>query len=78
MDSEATKHRYFVSRVLDDLESLEADKALKIPLSDLPDSPADTLTDLHATARKKGIDLRFQADSDFLYVWNALPNSTPI
>jgi hypothetical protein len=74
MVAEPAKHRSFVNQVLDDLESLEADRALKIPLSDVPNSVANTLSILQASAKRKGIDLRLQADSDFLYVWNAPPN----
>lgn len=75
--SEQAKHRSFFKLVFDDLESLEADWALKMPLSDLPDSGANTLTLLHSAARKKGMCLEVRADRDFLYVWNALPKSGP-
>jgi hypothetical protein len=75
---EPAKVRSFINRVLDDLDSLEVDKALKIPLSDLPNSPADTLAILRSAAGKKGMDLRLQTERDFLYVWNAPQNSTPI
>lgn len=67
----------FLSRVFEDLESLEADRAMKIPLSDLPDSPAHTLTVLQSVAQKRGIDLGLRAERDFLYVWNPLPKSAP-
>jgi hypothetical protein len=75
---EAAKLRSFINQVLDDLEILEVDKALKIPLSDWPDSEANTLTLLHSTARKKGIGLEARADGDFLYVWNGRLKSGPI
>jgi hypothetical protein len=67
----------FINRVFDDLESLEVDKALKIPSSDLPNFGASTLALLQSAARKKGIALEVREDRDFLYVWNALPKSSP-
>lgn len=75
--AESAKHRSFIDQVLDDLESLEVDQALKIPLSDLPNSAANTLSLLRTAARKKGTCLEAQADANFLYVWNTLPKSRP-
>ncbi len=74
---EQAKHRSFFKLVLDDLECLEEDRALKIPLSDLPSSETNTLTLLHSAARKKGIHVEVRADRDFVYIWNALPKSAP-
>ena len=68
----------FVNQILDDLESLEADKALKIPLSDLRFLGASSIpTLLQSAARKKGIALEVRQDGDSLYVWNAPPKSSP-
>lgn len=74
---EQAKHRSFFKLVFDNLESLEVNRALKISLSDLPNSGAYTLTLLQSAARKKGMRIEVRADHDFLYVWNALPNSAP-
>jgi hypothetical protein len=75
--AESAKLQSFINQVLDDLEILEVERALKIPLSDWPDSGANILTLLHSTARKKGIGLEARADGDFLYVWNARLKSGP-
>jgi hypothetical protein len=67
----SAEYRSFISQVFGDLEGLEVDKALKIPLSDLPNSEANTLALLHSAARQKRMGLEVRADRDFLYVWNA-------
>jgi hypothetical protein len=65
-------HRSFINQVLADLESLDADKALKITISELPNSAVNALTLLHAATRNRGISIEMQADDDFLYVWKAV------
>ena len=66
------QYRPFINRVLDDLKSLDVDKALKISISELPNSAGNTLTLLYSAARQRGISIEMQADKDFLYVWNAV------
>ena len=66
------QHRSFINQVLADLESLDADKAIKITISELPSSAANALTLLHAATRKRGMSIEMHADDDFLYIWNAV------
>lgn len=69
--------QFFVRQVFDDLNGLEADRALKIPLSSLPDSGINTINLLLSAARQRRMSLHARADSDFLYVWNVLSKSEP-
>jgi hypothetical protein len=64
------KHRTIVSQILDDLEGLESGKALKIPLSDLPDTKVNIRSALNRATRKVGKSVATATDDDFLYVWN--------
>jgi hypothetical protein len=77
LEGEQAKHQSFFTLVFNDLESLEVDRALKIPLSELPNSGANTVTLLHSEARKKGMHLEMRADRDSLYIWNTPPKSGP-
>lgn len=65
------KHRDIVNRILDDLAGLETGKALKIPLSELPDTKVNIRSALSRATRKADKSVATAADDDFLYVWNA-------
>lgn len=64
------KHRDIVTRILDDLEGLQAGKALKIPLSELPDTKVNIRSALSRATRKADKNVATAADDEFLYVWN--------
>ena len=63
------KHKKIVSQLLSDLNQLEAGSALKIPLSELPDSKENIRSALTRATRQKGIEIATSSDEDFLYVW---------
>jgi hypothetical protein len=64
------KHKLIVTQLLSDLEQLAAGSALKIPLSELPDSKENIRSALNRATRQRGIEVATSSDSDFLYVWN--------
>lgn len=64
------KHRSIVVRILSDLEDLTHNEALKIPLSELPDTKVNIRSALKRGATKYGKSVRTAADENYLYVWN--------
>jgi|KBSMisStaDraftv2_1062788.scaffolds.fasta_scaffold19147_5 hypothetical protein len=66
------QQRSFISRVLEDLENLDVDKALKISIFELPRSAVNTVTLLHSVARQSGVSIEMHAGDEFLYVWNRI------
>ncbi len=65
------KHKAVVTAILQDLETLEASKALKIPLSELPDTKVNIRSALNRATRKLGRSVATATDEQFLYVWNS-------
>ncbi len=64
------KHKLIVSKILSDLDQIASDVALKIPLSDLPDTKEKVRAALNRATRKKGRQVATASDDEFLYVWN--------
>lgn len=65
------KHKSIVTQILADLEGLEAGKALKIPLTELPDTKVNIRSALNRATRKLGISVATATDEEYLYVWNS-------
>jgi hypothetical protein len=63
------KHKDIVQLLLDDIEQLQPGKALKIPLSQLPDSKENIRSALNRATRIKGIDVATSSDAGHFYVW---------
>ena len=63
------KHKQIVLQLLSDIAQLSPGAALKIPLSDLPDTKENIRAALSRAARQKSIDLATSSDDAFLYVW---------
>jgi len=63
------KHKKIVTQILSDIDLLEPDRALKIPLAELPDSKENIRSALNRATRQRGIEVSTSSDSDFLYVW---------
>ena len=66
------KHRTIVTRILSDLDRLDAGAALKVPLSQL-DSKERVRAALYRAAGKCGRHVATASDRIFLYVWNRTP-----
>jgi hypothetical protein len=64
------KHKDITTRILEDLDGLEAGKALKISLSELPDTKVNIRSALNRASHKIGKSVGTAADDEFLYVWN--------
>jgi hypothetical protein len=67
------KHKQIVTQLLSDLEQLADGSALKIPLSELPDSKENIRSALNRATRQRGMEVATSSDDEFLYVWNVEP-----
>jgi hypothetical protein len=65
------KHNGVVTQILSDLDGLDSDQCLKIPLDELPDTKANVRSALNRATRKHNKAVATAADEEFLYVWNA-------
>lgn len=63
------KHKQIISQLLADIAQLETGSALKIPLSQLPDTKENIRSALSRAARQANIDLATSSNDEFLYVW---------
>ena len=63
------KHKQIVAQLLSDIEQLEVDRALKIPLEALPDSKENIRSALNRATRQRGIEVATSSDAEFLYIW---------
>jgi hypothetical protein len=65
------KHRQIVTQLLNDIDQLPVGRALKIPLSLLPDSKENIRSALNRATRQRGLDVSTSSDAEHLYVWKA-------
>lgn len=73
------KHKKIVTQILNDVALLEADRALKIPLAELPDSKENIRSALNRATRQLGLEVSTSSDSDFLYIWKTpRPSAAPL
>lgn len=70
------KHKHVISQLLSDLEQLADGSALRIPLSELPDSKENIRSALNRATRQRGMEVATSSDSDYLYVWKTAPGAT--
>jgi hypothetical protein len=63
------KHKQIISQLLQDLERLSKGLALKIPLSELPDSKENIRSALSRAANQRKLAIATSSSDDFLYVW---------
>ena len=63
------KHKEIITQLLADIAQLGAGAALKIPLSQLPDTKENIRSALSRAARQAQINLATSSNEDFLYVW---------
>jgi hypothetical protein len=69
------KHKRIVTRLLSDLEQLEVNMALKVPLSALPDSKENIRSALNRATHQIGIEVSTSSDAEFLYIWKTPASS---
>ncbi len=63
------KHKKIITQLLSDIEQLEEDRALRIPLTALPDSKENIRSALNRATHQKGIEVATSSDAEFLYIW---------
>ena len=63
------KHKVIVLQLLSDLARLQPGQALKIPLSELPDTKENVRSALNRATALKGMDVATSSDAEYLYVW---------
>jgi hypothetical protein len=64
------KHKSIVTKILSDLDQIDAGVALKVPLAKLSDSKEKVRSALNRATRKDGRHVATASDESFLYVWN--------
>jgi hypothetical protein len=63
------KHKQIITEILNDLDLLESEHALKISLLTLPDSKENVRSALNRATRQRGIEVATSSDADYLYIW---------
>lgn len=63
------KHKHIVTQLLSDIEQLAAGRALKVPLTDLPDTKENIRSALNRATRQRGLTVSTSSDNEYLYVW---------
>ena len=64
------KHKTIVTRILSDLDQIQAGVALKVPLAQLAEGKEKVRSALNRATRKRAKDVATASDDTFLYVWN--------
>jgi DNA helicase TIP49 (TBP-interacting protein) len=64
------KHKEIVTKILSDLDQIDAGIALKVPLAKLTDSKEKVRSALNRATRKDGRSVATASDEEFLYIWN--------
>ncbi len=68
------KHYSMLVRVLENLERLEAGRAIKIPLSDCDGAVSDVRAAIFRATCKRGLEIATSSDDEFFYVWKPAKN----
>lgn len=63
------KHKKIITRLLSDIDSLEAGSALKVPLAELSDTKENIRSALNRATRQRGVEVATSSDQDYLYIW---------
>ena len=63
------KHKQIITQLLSDIAQLDHGSALKIPLTELPDTKENIRSALSRAANQKGIGISTSSNEDFLFVW---------
>jgi hypothetical protein len=63
------KHKEIITQLLSDIARLGPGTALKVPLSQLPDTKENVRSALSRAARQAKISLATSSNDEFLYVW---------
>jgi hypothetical protein len=63
------KHKEIITQLLSEIAKLDPGAALKIPLSQLPDTKENIRSALSRAARQQKLNLATSSNDEFLYVW---------
>ena len=63
------KHKEIITQLLSDIAKLAPGAALKIPVSELPDTKQNVRSALSRAASQNKLNLATSSDDEFLYVW---------
>jgi hypothetical protein len=63
------RHKAIVQQLLSDLEQLEVGEALKVPLSELPDTKVNIRSALNRATQQLGVEVATSSDAEHLYIW---------
>ena len=63
------KHKQIVSQLLRDLEQLAPGQALKLKISQLPDTKENVRSALNRATKQRGMNVATATDANYLYVW---------
>jgi hypothetical protein len=69
------KHKQIITQLLSDIAQLDLGSALKIPLSELPDTKENIRSALSRAANQQHISIATSSNEDFLFVWKTDPKS---
>ena len=69
------KHKEIISQLLSDIGQLSDGSALKIPLSELPDTKENIRSALSRAARQNGLPIATSSNDEFLFVWKDVQKS---
>jgi hypothetical protein len=67
------KHKQIILQLIAGIEKLPDGSALKIPLSELPDTKENIRSALSRATRQKNMDVATSSDDKFLYIWKSRP-----
>jgi len=63
------KHHTIVAQILQAIAELDGERALKIPLAELPDTKANVRSALNRASKQKDLSVTTSSDDEYLYVW---------
>lgn len=71
------KHNVIVAKILSDLERLDMETAILVPLDDMSgEKMANVRSALNRATRQKNISVATSADDKFFYVWRTQPKTS--
>jgi hypothetical protein len=71
------KHKQIVDRLLREIGQLKPGMAMKIPLSELPDTKENIRSALSRAASHNQIDIATSSNDEYLYIWKKSDQDTP-
>lgn len=69
------KHKKIVTQLLEDIERLAPNTALKVPLEALPDTKENIRAALNRATRLHGVEVATSSDAEYLYIWKTDPKT---